>query len=218
MLASYTDSCVRLWDFINMPCAVKKTYQGHVNEGYSIGGCFGVLYRRRPGISRKLMQNGDMGQEEEEPLNGEQQVEEQEEDYDSAPFVASASEDGDVVMWDVRSKEIVQRIPRAHSGVCFWVDVHSDSGTMVTCGDDMRIVVHRHRYPEPESGHANRDVNGKYPADEDDAADEEMREADFGAAAVQVNGNGHVHVEDLEDKRVEVEAEAAAGGDIPMSE
>lgn len=224
MLASYTDSCVRLWDFINMPCAVKKTYQGHVNEGYSIGGCFGVVRRRR---SRKPAQNGHIGQldgeAEDQAVNGDEPTgEEQDEEYDEdgVPFVASASEDGDVVMWDVRTKEIVQRIPRAHNGVCFWVDVHSATGTMVTCGYDKRIVVHRHKHPEPDpeddSGRAGRSVNGAYPSGGDDeAADQEMvREAVFDV----VNGeNGHAHSgDDLENG--DGEPGASADEDIPMSE
>ncbi|KAI3401650.1 hypothetical protein diail_9314 [Diaporthe ilicicola] len=217
VLASYTDSCVRLWDFINMPCAVKKTYQGHVNESYSVGGCFGVVRRRRPTRGRKAVQNGDIGHDEEDEdeaaVNGEELAEDEQYDdgdEESVPFVASASEDGDVVMWDVRTKEVVQRIERAHAGVCFWVDVHSDSGTMVTCGYDRRIVVHRHRDPDPEkkqgerdeegSGHANGGVNGEYPP------------VDENGAAAQVNGNGHAHSGDLG-----FGAEAAADEDVPMS-
>lgn len=231
VLASYTDSCVRLWDFINMPCAVKKTYQGHVNEGYSIGGCFGVVRRRRPRVAHKLTQNGHIGQldgeGEEQAVNGEEpeeaeQAEEEEYDDEGVPFVASASEDGDVVMWDVRTKEIVQRISRAHNGVCFWVDVHSASGTMVTCGYDKRIVVHRHKYMEPEPepedvrDRVGRGVNGAYPPVEDDAvADQTMeREAVFD----RVNGeNGLDHArDDLGDEGEG--AEAAVDADVPMSE
>lgn len=227
MLASYTDSCVRLWDFINMPCAVKKTYQGHVNEGYSIGGCFGVVRRRRP---RKPAQNGHIGQldgeaEEQQAVNGDEPTgDEQDEEYDEegVPFVASASEDGDVVMWDVRTKEIVQRIPRAHNGVCFWVDVHSASGTMVTCGYDKRIVVHRHKHlepdPEPEDdrARAGRVVNGSYPSGDDDPAGGLEMESE--AAFEPVNGeNGHAHSgDDLENG--EEGPEAAVDEDVPMSE
>ncbi|KAJ9157966.1 WD repeat-containing protein 5 [Pleurostoma richardsiae] len=105
VLASYLDSCLRMWDFISMPSTVKKTYQGHTNKGFSIGGCFGQL--------------GDR------------------------PFVASASEDGDVVLWDVRSKAIIQRIERAHDGVCFGVHVHGE--TLVTAGQDGKVVVFRHK-------------------------------------------------------------------------
>lgn len=228
VLASYTDSCVRLWDFINMPCAVKKTYQGHVNEGYSIGGCFGVVRRRRPRVTHQPAQNGHIsqldGEGEEREVNGDEpardeQDEEDEYDDEGVPFVASASEDGDVVMWNVRTKEIVQRIPRAHDGVCFWVDVHSASGTMVTCGYDKRIVVHRHKQPEPEPEvEHSKGVNGAYPpGDEDDAAavDPEMvREAVFD----RVNGeNGHAHGgADLGDG--EAAAGSAVDADAPMSE
>ena len=35
------DSCIRLWDYVSG--SVKKTYQGHKNGGYSIGGCFSVV-------------------------------------------------------------------------------------------------------------------------------------------------------------------------------
>jgi COMPASS component SWD3 len=104
VLAFNLDSCIRLWDYIPHPSTVKKTYQGHRNAGFSIGGCFGTS----PG---------------------------------GGSFVASASEDGDVVLWDVRSKDIVQRLPRVHNGVCFWVDVCGS--TMVSCGKDGRIVVFR---------------------------------------------------------------------------
>lgn len=228
MLASYTDSCVRLWDFINMPCAVKKTYQGHINEGYSIGGCFGVVRRRRPRGARKTSQNGHTGQPNgagaggatngEEPA-GVEQNEEQEYEGEGVPFVASASEDGDVVMWDVRTKEILQRIHGAHSGVCFWVDVHSASGTMVTCGYDKRIVVHRHKQLELEAeaqedeGRASTDANGAYPPGEPDATagQEGLRLAAFS----QVNGeNGH------DDDEVELSAgsEVAANQDVLMTE
>lgn len=229
VLASYTDSCVRLWDFINMPCAVKKTYQGHVNEGYSIGGCFGVVRRRRPRVVHKPAQNGHIdqldGEGEEQEVNGEEPegeelAEEEEYDDEGVPFVASASEDGDVVMWDIRTKEIVQRIPRAHNGVCFWVDVHSASGTMVTCGYDKRIVVHRHKHlePEPEDdrGRAGRDVNGAYPSGEDDAAADQIMERE--AVFDRVNGeNGHDHGrDDLGDE--DEGPEAAVDADVPMSE
>lgn len=57
------------------------------------------------------------------------------------PFVVSASEDGDIVMWDVVTKQIVQRIEKAHEGVCFWVDVNGD--TMVSAGQDCTIKVYK---------------------------------------------------------------------------
>lgn len=210
-----------------MPCAVKKTYQGHVNDGYSIGGCFGVVRRRQRRGALKHAQNGHSGQlDGEAAVNGEEPAgdEQDEEEYqeEGVPFVASASEDGDVVMWDVRTKEIVQRIPRAHDGVCFWVDVHSASGTMVTCGYDKRIVVHRHKYPEPEPepeddrARAGRGVNGAYPpGDEDDAAGQEIGS---GAEFDRVNGeNGHAHGGD-DFVNGEEGLGAAVDTDVAMSE
>jgi COMPASS component SWD3 len=40
ILAFTLDSCIRLWDYVSGHC--KKTYQGHVNTKYSLGGAFGV--------------------------------------------------------------------------------------------------------------------------------------------------------------------------------
>jgi COMPASS component SWD3 len=40
VLAATLDSCLRLWDYVEGRCV--KTYQGHRNEKYSIGACFGV--------------------------------------------------------------------------------------------------------------------------------------------------------------------------------
>ena len=101
VLAFNLDNCIRLWDYA--AGTVKKTYQGHRNEKFAVGGCFGVV-------------------------GGE-------------PFVASASEDGDIVLWDVRSKEVLQRVP-GHAGVCFGVDVHGE--TMVSAGQDKTVRVYRH--------------------------------------------------------------------------
>lgn len=101
MLAFNLDNCIRLWDYV--AGSVKKTYQGHKNERFAIGGCFGVL--------------------------------------DNEPFVASASETGEVVLWDVKNKKILQQVP-AHEGVCFWVDIHGE--TMVTAGQDHTVRVYRH--------------------------------------------------------------------------
>ena len=110
VLAFSMDSCIRLWDYVSG--SVKKTYQGHRNGGYSIGGCFSVVGGR--------------------------------------PFVTAASEDGDIVLWDVRTKEIAQRIERAHESVVFWVDVHGD--TLVSCGQDGKIRIFQHQGPDEEKG------------------------------------------------------------------
>ncbi|KAM0287668.1 hypothetical protein ACHAQH_000197 [Verticillium albo-atrum] len=127
VLAFNLDNCIRLWDYVSG--TVRKTYQGHSNAGYAVGGCFGML----------------------PPAPGQAQTQ-------GSAFVASASEDGDVVLWDVSSKEVVQRV-HAHPGlVCFWVDVRGD--TMVTAGQDgsLRVFVHVGDTAVPTNG--NGDVNG----------------------------------------------------------
>ncbi|KAM5380199.1 hypothetical protein ACJZ2D_003650 [Fusarium nematophilum] len=106
VLAFNLDNCIRLWDYV--AGSVKKTYQGHRNEKFAVGGCFGVL--------------------------------------DGAPFIASASEDGSIVLWDVGSKAVLQRV-EGHTGVCFWVDVHGE--TMVSGGQDNTVKVYRHIRDSP---------------------------------------------------------------------
>ncbi|KAK3309561.1 WD40-repeat-containing domain protein [Chaetomium strumarium] len=120
VLAFNLDSSIRLWDYVSG--SVKKTYQGHTNKGFSIGGCFGVISGAEEGTKEE---DGDDG-------SARRQA-----------FIVSASEDGDIVMWDVGSKTVLQRIKGAHEGVCFWVDVHR--GTMVSAGQDGLIKVFRHR-------------------------------------------------------------------------
>src|ERR1700735_2231511 len=66
------DGCVRLWDYVGGTCV--KTYQGHVNRQYGLGGCMGTY------------------------TTGGREA-----------FVVSGSEDGDVVAWDVTSKDILWR-------------------------------------------------------------------------------------------------------------
>ena len=104
VLAFTLDNCIRLWDYV--AGSVKKTYQGHRNERFAVGGCFGT--RRRDGAE--------------------------------LAFIASASEDGELVLWDVKSREVVQ-VLRGHEGVCFWVDVAG--GLMVSCGQDRLVKVYR---------------------------------------------------------------------------
>jgi COMPASS component SWD3 len=113
VLAWSLDSSLRLWDYKSG--SVKKTYQGHKNKDFSVGGCFG-----------KLTDDEDDSRE---PR--------------TLPFIASASDDGDIVMWDVVSKEIIQRIPKAHDGVCFSVDIHDN--VMVSAGNDGLIRVYHHK-------------------------------------------------------------------------
>ena len=135
VLAFNLDNSIRLWDYVSG--SVKKTYQGHTNKGFSIGGCFGVLSGADDGIGKEDADHGNTR---------------------CQAFIASASEDGDIVMWDVESKQVIQRIERAHKGVCFSVDVHG--GTMVSAGQDGLIKVFRHRPGNVALKQENGDADG----------------------------------------------------------
>ncbi|KAK4164225.1 WD40-repeat-containing domain protein [Cladorrhinum sp. PSN259] len=134
VLAFNLDNSIRLWDYVKG--SVKKTYQGHENKGFSIGGGFGVLTDADDGYNVE---------------------EEDEETIRSRPFIVSASEDGDIVMWDVVKKDIIQRIAKAHKGVCFWVDVNGS--TMASCGQDNIVRVFKHR-PSQQVKKEPNGING----------------------------------------------------------
>ncbi|KAK3693526.1 WD40-repeat-containing domain protein [Podospora appendiculata] len=160
VLAFSLDNSIRLWDYVTG--SVKKTYQGHKNSGFSIGGSFGLVTET---IDGAIDEDGGSGTR-------------------TQAFIASPSEDGDIVMWDVCTKAIVQRITGAHKGVCFWVDVHGN--TMVSSGQDKVIRVYRHTPVVGRDGVDERDgldeleTDARYAA----SADEELQrqvEADAGS-------------------------------------
>lgn len=100
ILAFTLDSCIRLWDYVSGTC--KKTYQGHVNTKYSLGGAFGV--------------SGSQG------------------------FIVSGSEDGNLVFWDVKTKDVVQKAS-GHDGVVCWVDTSPKDCAIVSGGLDGQIRI-----------------------------------------------------------------------------
>lgn len=113
----------------------KKTYQGHVNKKYGIGGAFGVS--------------------------------------GSEAFIVSGSENGEILFWDIKSKELVQTV-RGHDGVVIWVDTcPGPSGTLVSGGLDgtVRIWVD---VSEDDDIHANGltlPEDGATPLDQGDESD-----------------------------------------------
>lgn len=54
-------------------------------------------------------------------------------------FTVSGSEEGEVVWWDVQSKEVLQR-DGAHDGVVLGVDTQLDGG-LVSCGVDRTVRI-----------------------------------------------------------------------------
>ena len=56
-------------------------------------------------------------------------------------FICSGSEDGDILFWDVRSKEVVQRVS-GHKGAVCWVDTCPGTiGTIVSGGLDGTVRI-----------------------------------------------------------------------------
>ena len=173
VLAFSSDSCLRLWDYVSG--SVKKTYQGHENGKFSIGGCFGVL--RDENENEDQDQDEYQGEEEDDRALTTNGARRRGGRARAQAFIAAPSEDGDIVLWDVRTKEVVQRIRGAHDGVCFWVDVHGD--TLVSAGQDGRIKVFRQqrqrqrrqqRRPGRDeiAGGGVTKTSGASPADDDD--------------------------------------------------
>ena len=146
VLAFSLDNSIRLWDYVSG--SVKKTYQGHTNKGFSIGGCFAVL--------TDADDNDDDDDDDDD--DGDAKDDGHGTGTRRQAFITSASEDGDIVLWDVGSKAVVQRITGAHAGVCFWVDVHGE--TMVSAGQDGLIKVFRHVAKDRRVKRENCAVNG----------------------------------------------------------
>lgn len=110
VLASTLDSSIRLWNYVEGRCL--KTYQGHRNERYSIGACFGTY-------GAADVQQGE----------GERWA-----------FAASGDEDGKITLWDVSSKEVLQAID-GHEGPVLGVDASPTSDAIVSCGLDGTIRI-----------------------------------------------------------------------------
>jgi COMPASS component SWD3 len=99
-----------------------KTYQGHKNEKFSIGISFGTY-----SVSAAAREELD-----------------EEERRKQWALAACGSEDGSTVLWDVSSKEILQRL-QGHEGVVLGVDVCVQDGAIATCGEDKTIKIYRRR-------------------------------------------------------------------------
>lgn len=91
---------------------VVKTFQGHVNTTYSLTGCFG--FYGPPGVN-----------------------------YNPPPcFVASGSEDGAILCWDVTSKKVLQRIEgHSDAAICVHAGQLDGKRMLVSCGLDMTVRV-----------------------------------------------------------------------------
>lgn len=64
-------------------------------------------------------------------------------------LIASGSEDGFILFWDVSSKEVLQRL-KGHQGIVFGVDMHPWENQFVSCGQDKAIRIWRDNTPNYE--------------------------------------------------------------------
>jgi COMPASS component SWD3 len=123
VLAWTLDSCVRLWNYIDGKGKCVKTYQGHVNKKYSLSGAFGTYGAGVDADADKA---------------------------DQYAFIASGSEDNSVLLWDVSSKNVMQRL-EGHTGPVLSVHTHPTEKAIVSGGMDRTVRVWRYKEPEPSS-------------------------------------------------------------------
>ncbi|KAF1983576.1 WD40 repeat-like protein [Aulographum hederae CBS 113979] len=134
------DGAIRLWEYGVGRCV--KTYQGHVNKKYSLSGAFGT-YSAMSSPPEVRREEDDAMDTEVEGLENVTPIARQ-----SSPsthkyaFIASGSEDGAIVLWDVSSKEILQRA-EGHDGVVLAVDTHPTEPWIVSGGIDRTVRVWR---------------------------------------------------------------------------
>ena len=143
VLAWTLDDCVRLWNYVEGRCV--KTYQGHTNSKFSLGGVVGnyVYDNGRSDAERRKR---------------------------SEAFVASGSEDGDIVAWDVSSKEVLWR-GKGHRDVVLGIDfgrTKDGKGLLVSGGKDRDVRIwllegdddaDREFFSELQDQHGDMDVD-----------------------------------------------------------
>lgn len=135
------DDCLRLWDYRTGKCV--KTFMGHKNGRFSLVGAFGSY--GGGGEDEKK------GHEEEDGMEGAHRVNGREDALTNGyrdvsrpkkAFITSGSEDGSVVLWDVVSKRILQKL-HGHEGVVLGVHTHPTERSLVSCGTDKTIRIWR---------------------------------------------------------------------------
>ncbi|KAK3052673.1 WD domain protein [Extremus antarcticus] len=162
VLAATLDSCVRLWDYVEG--RVVKTYLGHKNVRYSANACFGTYAAED---ATKRSEGQELGEERRDEPNGEpdsgaatpnDEGEGTEKKHPYA-FITIGSEDGTIVLWDVSSKEMLQRLS-GHSGAVLAVDVGMEDQTIVSGGLDGCVRVWRRGAVEMGDGDGVQESNG----------------------------------------------------------
>ncbi|KAJ5700015.1 hypothetical protein N7536_003028 [Penicillium majusculum] len=108
VLAWTLDGCIRMWSYVES--RVVKTFQGHVNDKYSLSGCFGTYGPRNVTYDQPLC------------------------------FAVSGSEDGSILFWDIVSKQILQRLTGHSGAVlCVHTGTLNGKRMVVSCGVDKTV-------------------------------------------------------------------------------
>lgn len=128
ILAWTLDSCIRLWNYIEGKGKCVKTYQGHTNKKYSLSGAFGT-YGGRPEGGHEP-EGGPGGQGKWRGTEGQ------------FAFIASGDEDGAILLWDVSSKNVLQKL-EGHSDAVLSVDTHPTEQVIASAGLDCKIRIWR---------------------------------------------------------------------------
>ncbi|OAL44971.1 WD40 repeat-like protein [Pyrenochaeta sp. DS3sAY3a] len=121
VLAWTLDSSIRLWNYIDGKGKCVKTYQGHANERFSLSGAFGTYLTVPPPSSAHHKSSSAAA-----PAHVEY------------AFIASGSEDGSIVLWDVSSKNVLQRLD-GHSDAVLSVDTHPTEKIIASAGLDRTV-------------------------------------------------------------------------------
>ncbi|KAJ5138896.1 uncharacterized protein N7515_003744 [Penicillium bovifimosum] len=108
VLAWTLDGCIRMWSYVES--RVVKTFQGHVNQKYSLSGCFGTYGPRDVNYQPPLC------------------------------FAVSGSEDGSILFWDIVSKQVLQRLDAHSDPVlCVHTGTLNGKRLVVSCGLDKTV-------------------------------------------------------------------------------
>jgi COMPASS component SWD3 len=154
ILAWTLDSSVRLWNYVDGRCV--KTYQGHSNTKFSIGGSFGTYFKH----GGSAIHSGA------------------DELYRESPsaLLVSGSEEGSLWIWDVGTKNVLQTLEKAHSGVIFGAHTHPTAQLIASGGEDGTVKlwqcgeqVEAEAEAEAEEAHFMMEVDKTIP-DIDDGA------------------------------------------------
>lgn len=154
VLAWTLDGSVRLWRYMGPGGDCVKTYTGHVNERYALSGTIGEYY-----TSDEDEEDDDDDDDEEDESNDIKPMQRRR----LEAFVATGSEDGSIVVWDINSKAELWRASSAHKGVVLavdWARSADGTGLLASVGQDRSLKVWMESSAEDEEQIARNEAGG----------------------------------------------------------